>query len=119
MITATAVTLEVPDLTGVATVSDEVLIDWMRQWAEARRVIETGLARLAAQVSVRSSLELGHNGLAQRAGARTPDAFVSQVTGASGPEARTMVTVGTLLESPAPWLSGVASGSLPASCRSG
>ena len=108
MTTTTAVTLEVPDLTGVAGVSDEVLIDWMRQWAEARRVIETGLARLAAQVGVRS-LELGHNGLAQRAGARTPDALVSQITGASGPDARTMVSVGTLLESPAPWLSGVAS----------
>ncbi|MBX3194530.1 MAG: DUF222 domain-containing protein [Microbacteriaceae bacterium] len=109
MTTATTVSVEVPDLGGVARASDAELIEMMRQWAGARRTIDTGLARLAAEVQVRSSLELGYDGLAQRSGARTPDALVTRITGASGPEARTLVAVGTLLEDPAPWLAPVAS----------
>jgi hypothetical protein len=108
MTTTTTVTLEVPDLTGVSAVSDELLIEWMQRWAQARRVVDAALAVLAAQVQVRSSLELGYNGLAQRSGARTPDALVAQVTGTSVPEARTMVSVGTLISEPAPWLAEVA-----------
>jgi len=110
MTTTTAVTLEVPDLEGLGGVSDETLIDWMRRYAAAGRQIDTGLARLSAEVATRSSLELGHHGLAQRSGARTPDALVARVTGASGPEARTLVSVGSLLDAPAPWLAEVARG---------
>jgi hypothetical protein len=61
----------------------------MRAWAKARREVDAGLAVLAGIVAARSSLELGYNGLAQRAGARTPEAFVAQLTGTSGPEATT------------------------------
>jgi hypothetical protein len=110
MTTATAVTIEVPDLDDLARVSDDVLIERMRRWAGARRTVDTGLARLAGEVAARSSLELGYDGLAQRAGARTPDALVAQLTGASAPEARTLVAVGALLDAPAPWLAGVADG---------
>jgi hypothetical protein len=108
MTTTTAVTLEVPDLARVADVSDAVLIEWMQRWAAAGRRVDAGLARLSAEVDRRSSLELGYQGLAQRSGARTPDALVARVTGASAPEARTMVAVGVMLDAPSPWLVGVA-----------
>ena len=66
------------------------------------------LATLAGIVAARSTLELGYDGLAQRAGARTADALVSQLTGTSGPEARAITAVGTMMSEPAPWLSEVA-----------
>ena len=69
-----------------------------------------GSSRLAAEVKARSSLELGHDGLAQRSGMRTPDALVSSVTGTSGPEARALVAVGEMMDAPSPWLAEVASG---------
>jgi hypothetical protein len=101
--------LEVPDLDGIAAVSDGELIEAMRAWAQARRVVDAGLATLAGVVAARSSLELGYDGLAQRAGARTADALVSQVTGTTGAEARSLTGVGVMLTSPEPWLAGVAS----------
>jgi hypothetical protein len=106
--TATTTAIEVPDLSEVARASDTELIDLMQRWGQARRTVDAGLARLAAQVSVRSSLELGYDGLAQRSGARTPDALVARVTGASGPEARTLVAVGAMMDHPEPWLAPVA-----------
>jgi hypothetical protein len=108
--TTTVIQIEVPDLADAGAVDDAVLIEWMRQWGEARRVVDAGIAVLAGHVGARSALELGIDGLAYRVGARTADRLVSQVTGASGPEARTMVAVGTMLEAPAPWLSEVARG---------
>ena len=104
------IALEVPDLEGLDRVSDGELIERMRAWGEARRFVDAGMSRLAAEVKARSSLELGHDGLAQRSGLRTPDALVSSVTGTSGPEARTMVAVGEMLDAPSPWLAEVASG---------
>jgi hypothetical protein len=59
-------------------------------------------------VARRSALELGYDGLAQRSGARTPDELLSRLTGTSVPEARSMVTVGSMLADPAPWLTEVA-----------
>lgn len=107
MSTAT-VSIEVPDLSAAGAASDLELIELMQAWGAARRSVDAGLARLAAEVQRRSSLELGYDGLAQRAGDRTPDAMVSRLTGASGPEARTLVAVGGLLDAPEPWLASVA-----------
>ena len=106
-ITAT-VSLEVPALDGIARADDLELIEVMRSWAQARRAVDAGLATLAGIVAARSTLELGYDGLAQRAGARTADALVSQLTGTSGPEARSITAVGTMMSDPAPWLSEVA-----------
>ncbi len=88
-ITATFL-LEVPSLEGVASVDDLELIETVRRWSEVRRIVDAGLARLAGVVAARSSLELGYDGLAQRAGLRTADALTSQLTGTSGAEARTI-----------------------------
>ena len=102
------VRLEVPDLAAISRADDGELIEAMRQWAQARRVVDAGLATLAGVVAARSTLELGYDGLAQRTGARTADALVSQLTGTSGPEARAITAVGTMLNDPAPWLGEVA-----------
>jgi hypothetical protein len=80
MPTATMLHLEVPDLQGIEAAPDAELIETMRAWARARREVDAGLATLAGVVAARSSLELGYDGLAQRAGARTAEAFVSQLT---------------------------------------
>jgi hypothetical protein len=108
MPTATMLHLEVPDLQGISGASDGELIETMRAWAQARRDVDAGLATLAGVVAARSSLELGYDGLAQRAGARTADGLVSQLTGTSGVEARAITTVGTMMSAPAPWLGEVA-----------
>ena len=108
MPTTTMLQLEVPDLSGISGASDAELIATMRAWAQARRVVDAGLATLAGVVAARSSLELGYDGLAQRAGARTADALVSQLTGTTGVEARAITTVGTMLTAPEPWLGEVA-----------
>ena len=108
MSTTAMLALEVPDLAGLDRASDLELIEWTRAWGEARRLSDAGLSRLAAEVKARSSLELGHDGLAQRSGMRTPDALVASLTGTSGAEARAMVTVGEMLDSPSPWLAEVA-----------
>ncbi len=110
MPTTATVALEVPCLDGIARVDDVELIETMRRWAELRRIADAGLARLAGVVAARSSLEFGYNGLAQRTGARTPEAFVSQLTGTSGPEARAITAVGAMMNDPAPWLSSVVAG---------
>lgn len=108
MSTALLVHLQVPDLQGIEGASDLELIAAMKAWAQTRRIVDAGLATLAGVVATRSSVELGYDGLAQRAGARTADALVSQLTGTTGVEARSMTTVGSMLGSPEPWLAGVA-----------
>jgi hypothetical protein len=102
------VSLEVPALDGIAHVDDLELIEVIRRWAKARRAVDAGLATLAGVVAARSTLELGYGGLAQRAGARTADAFVSQLTGTSGSEAHAITAVGTMMGDPAAWLGEVA-----------
>ncbi|HEY4225014.1 MAG TPA: DUF222 domain-containing protein [Pseudolysinimonas sp.] len=100
--------LEVPDLQGIEGLSDGELMEAMRAWAQTRRVVDAGLATLAGELAARSTWELGYDGLAQRAGARTADALVSHLTGISGVEARAITTVGTMMNAPAPWLGEVA-----------
>jgi hypothetical protein len=78
------------------TVSDDLLVESQRQLASTNRLIETGAAGLAAEVAFRSRRELGYQGLAQRRGARTPEALVQQLTGSSGAAARRLVRVGTM-----------------------
>ncbi|MES1169301.1 MAG: hypothetical protein ABUL47_01290, partial [Leifsonia sp.] len=108
MPTATMLTLQVPDLHGIDAAPDGDLIEAMRAWAQVRREVDAGLAVLAGVVAARSSLELGYDGLAQRAGARTADILVSKLTGTTAVEARTITTVGTMMSEPAPWLGEVA-----------
>ncbi len=108
MTTTATVSLEAPSLEGMSRADDLVVIEAMRAWARARREVDAALATLAGIVAARSTLELGYDGLAQRAGARTADGLVSQLTGTSGPEARAITAVGSMMSDPPPWLGEVA-----------
>ncbi|WP_309711939.1 DUF222 domain-containing protein [Pseudolysinimonas sp.] len=105
-----ATVIELPELSGLARASDAELERLLGVVATAKRRVDACTALLAGEVERRSDRELGYSGLAQRTGDRTADGFVARVTGASGVEARQLVTVGKLLDAPPPWLSGVAAG---------
>jgi hypothetical protein len=102
--------IELPELSGLPRASDAELERLLERVAAAKRRVDACAATIAAEVERRSDRELGYSGLAQRSGDRTADGFVARVTGASGPEARQLVTVGKLLDAPPPWLTSVATG---------
>jgi hypothetical protein len=105
-----ATVIELPELSGVARASDAELERLLARVAAAKRRVDACAAVLAGEVERRSDHQLGYSGLAQRTGDRTADGFVARVTGASGTEARQLVTVGKLLDAPAPWFADVAAG---------
>ncbi len=74
--------------------SDTALLDAQRVLASVRRRVDAHAAVIAAEIAHRSRRELGYDGLAQRHGARTPEALVQRVTGTSARDARTLVRVG-------------------------
>ena len=99
---------------AVDMLSDEQLLAGLARCAEERRRIDARSALISAEIARRSRRELGHSGLAQRAGARTGEELIQRVSGQSGRDARTLVQVGTLLAAPSPdeparpWLRAVA-----------
>jgi hypothetical protein len=78
------------------------VVETQRQLGEVRRMVDSLSARSVAMIARRSRPELGHDGLAQRTGARTPQRLVQQVTGLGRREASTLVRVGELIESVVP-----------------
>lgn len=105
--------------TDALILTDDELIRTQRRYAEARRALDAAASVIAAEIAYRSRRELGYEGLAQRRGARTPEALVQLVTGLSHTDARTLVRVGALVaehdaaaltsSAPAtPWLVAVA-----------
>lgn len=108
--------LELPDLGELSRLHDEDVMRLQSRLAALRRRVDAASAEVAGEISRRSSRELGHAGLAQRLGARTPEKLVAHLGGMSAPEARAMVTVGESLAGDAPWLrpvvAGVAAGDL-------
>ncbi|GHF05717.1 HNH endonuclease signature motif containing protein [Pseudolysinimonas yzui] len=105
---AVATVIELPELSGLPRASDAELERLLGKVAAAKRQVDACAAVLAGEVERRSDRELGYSGLAQRSGDRTADGFVARVTGASGVEARQLVTVGKLLDAPSPWFADVA-----------
>ena len=91
-----------------ARLSDDELITQQHDFAVARRLLDAGAAAVSAEIGRRSAPELGHAGLAQSRGARTPEALVQHLTGISAADARTLVAVGTLIADPPAWLIPVA-----------
>lgn len=97
-----AAVLELPPL---AAASDDVLLAAQRSLAEVRRKVDAAAARVADEIAHRSRPELGHTGLAQRLGARTPAHLVQHITGTSAREANTLVRAGAMQTDAAPtWL---------------
>lgn len=87
------------DAAGVhaASAVDEQLLHYQREVAASARLLDVTAAAIAAEISHRSRRELGYQGLAQRHGARTPEALVQSITGTSASAARRLVRVGTLV----------------------
>ncbi len=83
--------------TEAVTLSDDALIGAQRGVAEQRRLLDASAAVLAAEIAHRSRRELGHDGLAQRRGARSAEVLIQQVTGVSQMDARSLVRVGTIV----------------------
>ncbi len=97
----------------VRSMGDAQLLQTQRSLADARRRIDSWAATVAGEIAHRLRRELGHGGLAQSHGQRTAEGLISQLTGGSTREARTLVKAGELVpvESPrvdappiAPWL---------------
>jgi hypothetical protein len=95
----------------VAALVDHDLVRMQQQVAASARQIELVASALAAEIARRSRPELGHNGLAQKRGMRTPAALVQQLTGGTSQSARRLVRVGELVHADAPlvepWLSPI------------
>ncbi len=89
-------------LPSVGSLRDQELLDGQRHVAELRRRVETVAAAMAGEIAHRSRRELGHSGLAQSHGQRTPEALIAQVTGGSTRDARTLVKAGELLPASTP-----------------
>jgi hypothetical protein len=100
-LTAAAQTWASAEVPSESLLSDAELIEGQRVLAEARRAADVRSARFAAEIARRSRPELGHDGLAQRLGARTPQELVQKVAGVGKREASTMVRVGAFLQTPA------------------
>ncbi|MGY6496662.1 MAG: DUF222 domain-containing protein [Microcella sp.] len=83
---------------AVDGLSDDELIALQRSLAEVRRRADVAAASVAAAVAYRSRHELGHDGLAQRLGARTPQKLVQTLTGGSARDAAALLRVGSLLD---------------------
>jgi hypothetical protein len=101
-----------PPVTTALT--DGELLDRQRLLSEVERRVTAASAALAAEVRHRSRPELGHDGLAARLGARTPEKLVQTITGATKGRAATLVRMGSMLPTapPAPerspWMVDVA-----------
>ena len=89
----------------LGSLSDDELMREVAVASRIQRLASTHAALLAGEVSARSARVLGHAGLAQRSGFRTPEELVRVTTGSTRAEASRAVRVGALAISPQqPWL---------------
>ncbi|MCS0500670.1 HNH endonuclease signature motif containing protein [Protaetiibacter mangrovi] len=65
--------------------------------AEVRRRLDAVAATVAGEIAHRSRRELGHAGLAQSEGLRTPEELIAKVSGTSTRDARTLMKTAELL----------------------
>ena len=98
-----------PCAADLAALPDAALLEAGRVAAENLRLAQKTVAVFAAETAVRSAPELGHAGLAQKAGFRTPELMVRATTGSTLREASTSIRVGGLMRHSAqlPWLEAV------------
>jgi hypothetical protein len=76
---------------------DAALVELGRLAAREKQLAEAHLALVAGEIAARSTREMGHSGLAQREGFRSPEEFVRVTTGSTGRDAITAVRVGRLV----------------------
>lgn len=93
---------------SVVSLDDETVLNGLGALAEVRRRVDAMAATFAGEIARRSARDFGHDGLAQRAGDRTPERMVQRVAGTNAREAGSLVRVGTMAAvDDAPWLRGV------------
>jgi len=92
---------------GLAGVDDSELLQLIAASARNERVARAHSALLAGELVRRSAPELGHDGMAQKSGHRTPQKLIQATTGVTSREAAAAVRVGGLAETH-PWLGSVA-----------
>lgn len=108
----------------MGALSDESLLRQVEVAATLQRLASTHAALLAGEVARRSDRSLGHSGLAQRTGFRTPEELVRVTTGSTKQQASQAVRVGALAHdaaSPAPqhpWLRPVSAALVDATLSS-
>ncbi|MEP6482584.1 MAG: DUF222 domain-containing protein [Rhodoglobus sp.] len=98
--TDVAESLALPSIFDLATCSDADLQQRQRDFAALRRRVDSGAARVSAELARRSTRELGYSGLAQREGLRAAEQLIEKLAGVTPGEARAMVRVGELLDDP-------------------
>lgn len=101
--------LEAVQLDSLDRVSDRDLVAVIAQAARHERVARAHSVALAGELARRSAPELGHDGLAQRLGHRTPQKLIQATTGATAQGAAQAVRVGGLGRTH-PWLGSIAGG---------
>jgi hypothetical protein len=85
------------DAAAYSALTEAELLEANRRFAAAQVVLRGAGALIAGEIAKRSAPELGMQGLAQRAGHRTPEQFVKATTGVPGRDAVTAVRVGSLM----------------------
>jgi Domain of unknown function (DUF222) len=103
------------DPTAYSSLADDDLMCLARSGADLAKAATRHNAVIAGELARRSTRELGHAGLAQRQGFRTPEELVRVVTGTTAKDAGTAVRIGKVLgtasdpaASEQPWLAPVA-----------
>ncbi|WP_167139224.1 HNH endonuclease signature motif containing protein [Diaminobutyricimonas sp. TR449] len=92
---AAGLTVDTAILAGLLQgLDDQQLLAAQRSTAESRRRLDACAALLAGEIAHRSRRDLGHTGLAQREGFRSPEALLQHTTGSTFRDAATMVQVG-------------------------
>jgi hypothetical protein len=94
-------------LEGLGQLSDGTLLELIGESAQHERLARAHSARLAGELLRRSAPELGHDGLAQKLGHRTPQKLIQATTGSTSRDAAQAVRIGGLAESH-PWLGAIA-----------
>src|SRR5690554_7884641 len=97
---STAIALLPSDPQVFAQLSDAELTGIPAALAAARHQLEAREARVAGEIARRSSYDLGYQGLAQKAGVRTPDKLVQHLTGSTGREASKLVRTKVIIHEP-------------------
>src|SRR5690606_15668650 len=92
-----AIALLPSDAESFTALSDAELTGIPAALAAARHQLEAREARVAGEIARRSSYDLGYQGLAQKAGFRTPEKLVQHLTGSTGREASKLVRTGVII----------------------
>ncbi|MES1212166.1 MAG: DUF222 domain-containing protein [Leifsonia sp.] len=99
--------LEAVRVDALDAVGDAQLLELIAASARNERSARAHSAVLAGELVRRSAPELGHDGMAQKSGHRTPQKLIQATTGATAREAAAAVRIGGLAETH-PWLGSVA-----------